>query len=97
MRTKFQTKATAQLIARAFSIESGTLDQSACDLGVRFPRAVPIEQVNSNANGSEEKSSLPLPDNVPVNDSDVLGYIELSRGDKESVVTASDGVEAERK
>lgn len=40
---------------------------------------------------AEGVASLPLPNNVPVNDTDVLGYIQLT-GDNESQVTESEWV-----
>ncbi|CDF40144.1 unnamed protein product [Chondrus crispus] len=57
--------------------------------GVRFPCVTGKEGKTGDKNDLGHSGSLPLPKNVPVNDSDVLGYIQLT-GDKESVVTASD-------
>lgn len=91
VRTKYQTKATAQLIAHAY----GTLDNAVVglplsDFAISFPKNVGKPDANGFPGNQDRNAiSLPLPVNVPVNDTDVLGYIRLT-GDQESVVTASD-------
>lgn len=93
VRTKYQTKATAQLIAHAFEITED--DANRTESGDGFGVLFPITSDVSNASGggdigsSASPTTLPLPKNVPVNDTDVLGYIQLT-GDKDSTVTASE-------
>lgn len=91
VRTKFQTKATAQLIARAFEIAGDPAHVGGDweDFAVQFPIETTRENGEGAREGADSAASLPLPKNVPVDDTDVLGYIRLT-GDKESAVTASD-------
>eukprot|EP00177_Eucheuma_denticulatum_P000700 GFKZ01001263.1.p1 GENE.GFKZ01001263.1~~GFKZ01001263.1.p1 ORF type:complete len:1101 (+),score=144.18 GFKZ01001263.1:386-3304(+) len=91
VRTKHQTKATAQLIARAFHI-AGEQDPpfNLQDFAVLFPRRLGTPNASVLVGQGEEETPLPpLPINVPVNDTDVLGYVRLT-GDQESMVTMSD-------
>jgi len=69
-RTKYQQKATAQLIAHAYQAANSGVESSQrhllTGLALIFPKA------------EKSETELPLPINVPVNDSDALGYIKLS-------------------
>lgn len=91
IRTKYQTKPTAQLIARAFQhLETSEEDvlkatEDKCSVW-KFPvpgKPIPNSGEDGDDDGNHEKctgiESLEdlLPKNVPVNDSDVLGYIKL--------------------
>lgn len=94
VRMKHQTKPTAQLVARAFELgnpeEVGVVRDEEEGFAVRFPRChtvrpdgTPIEMDGG------VHIDLPLPKNVPVDDTDVLGYIQLTE-DKASEITASE-------
>lgn len=91
VRTKHQTKATAQLVARAFHIadeHDGTFNLQ--DFAVLFPTRLGTSDASVLAGQHGQDVPLPpLPTNVPVNDTDVLGYVQLT-GDQESMVTMSD-------
>lgn len=74
MRTKYQSKATAQLIARAFwGGGVGAAGDGGRD-GVTGLRTVFPTHADETGGVS---GCIPLPKNVPSNDSDVLGYIKL--------------------
>lgn len=72
-RTKYQQKPTAQLVARAYQLLDAGADtaqrQVLTGLAYVFPR--------DDSDESGIANQLPLPTNVPVNDSDALGYIKL--------------------
>lgn len=90
VRTKFQSKPTAQLIARAFGLASlpdhSALREDGC-IAVKFPRLEDRTARRGDSadncdslEGSTLTASLPLPKDVEINDSDVLGYIKLTEG-----------------
>lgn len=94
VRTKHQKKSTAQLIAHAYEIMDNTnVGLPLAEFALRFPRNVDKPGANVFT-GDQDKNSvpLPLPINIPVNDTDVLGYIRLT-GDQESIVTTSNSGE----
>lgn len=84
VRTKHQTKPTAQLVARAFEIElPDNFEKRATRIPafcVKLPCAACSlnEQEAHKTNEWSTDSSLPLPKNIPVNDEDVLGFVRLS-------------------
>lgn len=92
VRTKFQRKSTAQLIARAFELPSisEAPRPASTKLKMCFPRDAPaandepLDEVQTGSDSNGLGAKLPLPRNMPLNDSDVLGYIKLTEG---SVVT----------
>lgn len=84
VRTKHQNKETAQLVARAFHIhhpsQSKRPDLEQGHLAFIFPS---INEDSSSCNSdatmhNSHSNSLPLPQDVQVNDPDVLGYVKLS-------------------
>lgn len=92
VRMKYQTKATAQLIARAFEVnapgESGIASMEEDNFAIPFPgRRRGRSDDSDNPDGHDIE--LPVPKNLPVDDTDVLGYIQLT-DDKASEVTASE-------
>lgn len=90
MRTKHQVKATAQLIAHAYDLmESTHTRPSLADFALNFPTSASMPNTGANCDQDKKAASLPLPMNVPVNDTDVLGYVRLTEN-QESLVTASD-------
>jgi tetratricopeptide (TPR) repeat protein len=71
VRTKFQQKAVSQLIARVFSVA----DAASAATSERLPlHAVATVFPTPAADGGED---IPVPRNVPLDDSDVLGYIKF--------------------
>lgn len=83
VRTKHQTKPTAQLVARAFEIQlpddSEMPEMQRAAFFVKLPCNVhPFrEQETLSAREWPTDSSLPLPKNIPVNDEDALGFVKL--------------------
>ncbi|CAN8071987.1 unnamed protein product [Agarophyton chilense] len=87
VRTKHQSKPTAQLIARAFvlneSSENVVSDAEKSTFCFMFPAST--ERAENGVNGSAKwpiSTALPLPKNIQVNDDEVLGYVKLTSGDE---------------
>ncbi|KAI0562258.1 Tetratricopeptide repeat containing protein [Gracilaria domingensis] len=87
VRTKHQSKPTAQLIARAFILNepSDTFvdDSGKSTFCFKFP--ADVERAENGANGSAIwpiNTSLPLPKNIQVCDEDVLGFVKLTSSDE---------------
>lgn len=99
VRTKHQTKETSQLIARAYHIRSSSLLPATTGAQTAFvPNFPHVLHSDNNSSPSPPSSdwmpsvdvaaSLPLPKNVRLNDSDVLGYIKLSDKVRSQPVTS---------
>eukprot|EP00178_Gracilaria_changii_P024774 TRINITY_DN749_c0_g1_i1.p1 TRINITY_DN749_c0_g1~~TRINITY_DN749_c0_g1_i1.p1 ORF type:complete len:974 (-),score=175.29 TRINITY_DN749_c0_g1_i1:14614-17535(-) len=88
VRTKHQTKPTAQLIARAFVLNDAShsfaSDTKNCAFCFKFPADVEGTQQNGTKGSGvwSVTSALPLPHNVQVCDDDVLGYVKLTSSDE---------------
>lgn len=83
VRTKHQRKETAQLIARAFQIndipskQRADLQEGRLEFNFPFATKKIIDSPDTST-AKSESNELPLPQDVQVNDSDVLGYVKLS-------------------
>lgn len=85
VRTKHQTKETAQLVARAFHVHHPSQPQRP-DLGegclaFTFPlstSAASSATSDSASMNASRSAHLPVPQDVQVDDPDVLGYVKLS-------------------
>lgn len=86
VRTKHQQKPTAQLIGRVYRVDSPSNGKHPCDCGTSLAMAFPREEsaeIESTAPFGDTASfrvdgSLPLPKNVPLDDTDALGYVKLT-------------------
>lgn len=96
VRTKHQRKPTAQLVARAFQLyEQSPATTTVVGHSERcrtpFTALAACFPNRSSCDGSHDSDSdtlrdVPLPKNVPVHDSDVLGYIKLSSSQEQTSV-----------
>lgn len=85
-RTKHQSKATAQLIARLFQVKSRSKEvvnkKDRVGFGITFPTQSECadDECTSELRKAQQwrtTKSLPLPKSIEVSDDDVLGYIKL--------------------
>lgn len=88
-RTKYQGNPTAQLIARTYQMQSSTLNPIKRDMLTGLDCVFPGDTTGK----SDIMNQIPLPTNVPVNDSDALGYIKLVNNEEDSDGTKSKGNE----
>ena len=99
VRTKFQTKPTAQLVARAFERASGTAESVN---GGTLHFVMPLKKGEENGEGKgsdcgrEDGPLPPLPRDVPLNDTDLLGYIKLTEANDVVQVNNAEGEESSK-
>lgn len=94
VRTKFQVKPTAQLVARAFETPMSQTLVPAKSRTLSF--LLPLHQDTESQNETMSTVPvLPLPKNIPLADSDLLGYIKLTDPPTEpcSDTESNDGME----